>query len=324
MAIVAAIMKIFGAIVSLISGLSALSYQTRDQNRLTRFGQAVLAALLLGTAFSSGGVVLDWFVKKADDAHNEERIRQLQLAADAARFPTADASASIAVSVDKSLPSLRALIATLDTALAYATKHCRIPGGVAPCRDYIIRGVIIDEIRFDKKSSLFPSFSKDRVAFGIMTGLGVVVRFYHDRFMPNLSLDENTIGGMVLTHGAISGSMLYEYDGTRLRWFIDGKLPPEAFKVAGVLSIVDVLGKGVTARPFAKGDDVCPKETLEHDCDLHLLALLRATKIEVVDFRFPHRKNIRIRMSETISEDNFDVPYVYRNLPSTLEGFRDE
>lgn len=320
MALVAVILKSLGAIVSLISGLTALHYPTRDQSRLTPFGKAVLAALVLGAASSSGGVVLDWFIKKADDTHHEEHIRQLRLAADAARFTTADATVSLTISVDKSLPALRALVARLNSALDYARRHCRMPGGVAMCRDYVIRAVITDELRFDKKSSLFPSPSRDRLAFGMMTDLGVVVRFYEDRFTPALSLDKHTIGGMILTRASISGSTLYEYDGNRLRWFIDGKLPPDAFKVAGVLSIVDVLGKGVTARPFAKGEDVCPRETLEHDCDFHLLALLRATKVEVVEFRFPHRKDVQLS-SQTSSTDNFDVPYVYRNLPSRLEDF---
>jgi len=35
--------------------------------------------------------------------------------------------------------------------------------------------------------------------------------------------------------------------------FYDARLPPEAFKRAGVLSIVDLLGRGGTARPFARG-----------------------------------------------------------------------
>jgi len=228
MAVLAVILKVLGALVTFISGLTALNYPTRDRDGLTTFGWIFLSALVIGIACSGGGVVLDWLVKKADDAKNEQQMHQLKVAADAARFTTADA-VSITVSVDKSLPALKAVIATLDQALEYAKSHCRSPGDVAQCKDFIIRTVIIDELRFDKKSSLFPLASKDKQAAAIMNGLGVLVRFYNEKFVPSLNLGKNSSGGFFLTEKTISGTTLFEYDAFRLRWFIGGKLPPEAF-----------------------------------------------------------------------------------------------
>ncbi len=312
MALSAIILKVLGALVSLISGLSALNFPTRSQGGLTNFGKIVLTALVLGACLSAGAGVLDWLV-------NEEQTRQQRLAADALRYTTADATVSLTLSVDKTLPALKRQIEKLDKALDYAKAHCRSAGSVETCKDYTIRAVIIDEIRFRSTSSLFPSAKVDPIAFGIMSGLGASVRFYHDKFTPSLNIRKNVIGTMDITRETISGTVLFEYDATRLRWFIDGKVPAEAWKVVGVLSVVDLLGKGITATPYAPGGQVCPKETIEHDCDIHLLALLTATKVEMVVFRFPHRRNI-VLLGED-AKDNFGVPYVFQNLPSRLDDF---
>lgn len=313
MTIAALILKTLGLLVSLISGLSALNLPTREQNKLTRFGAIVLAALLIGTVLSASAGVIDWLA-------NNEQARQQKLAAQALRYTTADATIDLTFSVDKALPDLKAQVERLDHALEYAKAHCRKPGGVAACNDYTIRAVILDELRFDAKSSLFPSPKSDPVAFGIMSKLGVLVRFYQDNFSPSLNLEAGSIAAMALTRDAILGDVLFEYDGFRLRWFVEGKLPAEAFKTVGLLSIVDLLGKGVTARPYARGSDVCPKGTIEHDCDIHLLSLFKATQIEAIDFRFPHRHNVELLGTER-GTDNFDVPYVYENLPSRVEDF---
>jgi hypothetical protein len=94
--------------------------------------------------------------------------------------------------------------------------------------------------------------------------------------------------------------------------------------VAGVLSIVDLLGRGATAQPYAQGTDACPKESIEHDCDIHLRELLRATKIELIAFRFPHRKNFGFfGVAENRSEDAFNTPYVFENFPRTVDKFNE-
>lgn len=198
--------------VTFISGLTALSYETRNQRGLTTFGRIILSALILGTACSSGGVVLDWLVKQADDAKTEKQLDRLRLAADAARFTTADATVTITMSIDKSLLALGGPVAKLDRALKYAKSNCRMPGGVAQCNDYLIRALVLDELRFTKKSSLFPSPNSDKRAFGIMGTLGVWVRFYDSEFKPSLNLDKDVVGSFILNEILISGTTLFEID----------------------------------------------------------------------------------------------------------------
>jgi hypothetical protein len=148
--------------------------------------------------------------------------------------------------------------------------------------------VIIDEIRFNNKSQLFPALSSDPQAYGILTSLGVIVRFYNRKLKPTLNLDEDEVGALIINQETIGRDALYEYDGARLRIFIAGRLSEDAFKTAGVLSIVDILAKGISVRPIAKGQKVCPQKSIEHDCDEHLLALLHAVRVEEVAIRFPH------------------------------------
>jgi hypothetical protein len=127
------------------------------------------------------------------------------------------------------------------------------PGSVANCKDYIIRSVIIDEIRFKNKSQLFPALSSDPQANGILTSLGVIVRFYNKKLKPTLKLDEDEVGALIINQETIGHEILYEYDGVVLRLFIAGRLPEDTFKAAGVLSIVDLLGKSINVRPIAEG-----------------------------------------------------------------------
>jgi hypothetical protein len=321
MAVVAMIFKIVGAVVTLISGLTALNYQTRSEHGLTLFGKLVLAALVLGSVSSACGVVLDWYVKNADDAKQAVDMRQLRLRSDAARFTTADAKVTIIASVDKSVPELAKYIARLDSALAHAKGHCRQAGDEARCGDFVFRAVIIDEVRFSKQSSLFPSLRNDKQAFAIMTGLGVIVRFYNERFTPTLDLADNSLGG-ILTESTISGNTLFEFDGNRLRSFITGKLPPEAFKYAGVLSLVDLVGNGASIRPYLKANSLCANEPPGSDCGTNLVRVLRAIKVEDVEICFPHRKNIQLDgLPENRSTDAFGVPYVFQNFPEGIDAW---
>src|SRR5207245_6715338 len=135
----------------------------------------------------------------------------------------------------------------------------------------------------------------DQLSYGILTSVGVVVRFYQQKFHATLGLDDGMIGGIIVTPEAVPGQTLIEWDGYRLRLFFDAKLPSDAFKTAGVLSIADVLGRGFTVRSTARGVTVCPKESFEHDCDEYLDDLLKAVRIETAEIRFPHRKNLVLR-----------------------------
>ena len=322
MEIFAVILKILGAGVSFISGLCGLSIRTRQGDRLTAFGRTAFISLVLGVVFSATGAFLDWKLKSNDDIKHKEEIHYLQQAADAQRYGTGDADVSVAISVDKGLPDLQPIIQKLDQTLEYAKAHCRAPGGVANCKDFVIRSVMIDELRFDEKSSLLKMAQGNGALMGVLTKLGIVVRFYHNEFTPSLDLSSGSIGGIVITPSTISAKILYEYDGYRLRMFYDARLPPEAFKRAGVLSIVDLLGRGGTARPFARGIDVCPSNSIEHDCDIHLFKILKSTNIEDITFLFPHRKNFSLNSSMNHSEDKFNIPYIYCNFPPSLDGFR--
>jgi hypothetical protein len=154
--------------------------------------------------------------------------------------------------------------------------------------------VIIDEIRFRAKSQLFPALSSDPQANGILTSLGAIVRFCNKKLKPTLDLDEGAVRALVINQETVGGDTLYEYDGVVLRLFIAGKLPEDWFKTAGVLSVVDILGKSMSVRPIAKAQKVCPQKSIEHDCDEHFLALLHAVKVEDVAIHFPHRRNIQL------------------------------
>lgn len=322
-------LKVVGGLVSLVAGLTALYTPTQkdaptQKDRLTPFGKGVLAALLIGALCSGGGALLDYLVKQSDDA----KLKNLILTTEAARLTTSDATVHIVVSLDKSLPALTQLISKLDGALNYAKRNCRSPGRVTECKDYIIRAVIIDEIRFHRNSKLFPSVGSDPEAYEILTNIGAEVRFYGNKFIPSLDLNKNAVGALDINQNAIGGETLYEYDGVRLRLFINGKLPDEAFKTAGVLSIIDLLGKGLTATPFADGHIVCPKQSIEHDRDEHLLALLRAAWVEDVEFHFPHLHNIDFGRWEDEekfrfgrSTDNLDIQYLHVNFPDEIKNW---
>lgn len=172
-------LKVVGAFVSLVAGLTAL-YTPTEEKKLTSFGKGVLTALVVGALCSGSGAFLDYAVKRQDDA----KLKSLRLAAEATRLTTADATLYLSITIEKSLPALAPLMSKLESALKYAKQNCRSPGSVANCKDYIIRSVIIDEIRFKSKSQLFPSLSSDPQAYGILTSLGVIVRFYSQKLKP--------------------------------------------------------------------------------------------------------------------------------------------
>lgn len=166
-------LKVVGAFVSLVAGLTAL-YTPTEEKKLTSFGRGVLIALVVGALCSGSGAFLDYAAKQRDAA----TLKSLRLAAEATRLTTADATLYLSITIDKSLPALAPLMSKLESALKYAKQNCRSAGGVADCKDYVIRSVIIDEIRFTNKSQLFPSPSLDPQAYGILNSLGVIVRFY--------------------------------------------------------------------------------------------------------------------------------------------------
>jgi hypothetical protein len=134
---------------------------------------------------------------------------------------------------------------------------------------------------------------------------------------------------------------LYEYDGVVLRLFIAGRLPEDAFKTSGVLSIVDLLGKSMSVRPIAEGRKICSQKSIEHDCDEHLLALLHAVTVEDVAIHFPHRHNIEFgrwqdfdrqlgmqtdaehhkSLPFQFAEDNLNVRYMFVNFPDEIEDW---
>jgi hypothetical protein len=147
----------------------------------------------------------------------------------------------------------------LEGALKYAKQNCRSPGSVAECKDYVIRSVIIDEIRFNNKSQLFPALSSDPQAYGILTSLGVIVRFYNRKLKRTLNLDEDEVGALIINQETIGRDALYEYDGARLRIFIAGRLSEDAFKTAGVLSIVDILARHKCSA-YCKRSESLPSE----------------------------------------------------------------
>jgi hypothetical protein len=297
----------------------------------------VLTALVVGALCSGSGAFLDYAAKQRDAA----TLKSLRLAAEATRLTTADATLYLSITIDKSLPALAPLMSKLESALKYAKQNCRSPGSVANCKDYIIRSVIIDEIRFKNKSQLFPALSSDPQANGILTSLGVIVRFYNKKLKPTLKLDEDEVGALIIDQETIGHETLYEYDGVVLRLFIAGGLPEDAFKTAGVLSIVDLLGKSITVRPIAEGQKICPQKSIEHDCDEHLLALLHAVTVEDVAIHFPHRHNIEFgRWQEgkdqlgtrpdpehhkslpfQFAEDNLNVRYMFVNFPDEIEDW---
>jgi hypothetical protein len=318
-------LKVLGSALPLVSGLWAVYSRTAQEEKLRRFRWYVISGLFAGVLCNAAAAVLDTKSKNAADAKNASEMTELHLAAVASRFPTADATVSVTLSIDKEFRGLKRLRDRLERELDYARKHCRQAGDVAPCKDYLIRAVIIDELRFDKKSRLFPSQRDDQLSYGILTSVGVVVRFYKQKFQGALGLDHGTIGGIIVTPEAVPGNTLIEWDGYRLRLFFDAKLPSDAFKTAGVLSIADVLGRGFSVRPRARGVTVCPKESFEHDCDEYLGDLLKAVKIETVDIRFPHRKNFVLwGKGVEKSKDNFDVPYLFGNFPTDVAEFPEE
>jgi hypothetical protein len=320
-------LKVLGSALPLVSGLWAVFSRTAQEEKLRRFRWYVISGLFAGVLCNAAAAVLDTETKNEADAKNAFEMTELHLAAVASRFPTADATVSVTLSIDKEFRGLKRLRNRLERELDYARKHCRQAGDVAPCKDYLIRAVVIDELRFDKKSLLFPSRKDDQLSYGILTGVGVVVRFYKEKFQtallgPDHGLDHGAIGGIIVTPEAIPGQTLIEWDGYRLRLFFDAKLPSDAFKTAGVLSIADVLGRGFTVRPWARGVTVCPKESFEHDCDEYLVDLLKAVKIETVDIRFPHRKNFLLwGKGVEKSKDNFDIPYLFGNFPTDVAEF---
>jgi hypothetical protein len=68
---------------------------------------------------------------------------------------------------------------------------------------------------------------------------------------------------------------------------------------------------------------MCPTNSYQHDCDLRIAAVLRATKVELIEFAFPHRKNIFIAGgSGNVGSDNFDIAYVFVNFPDELDQFQ--
>src|ERR1700730_14472584 len=130
-------------------------------------------------------------------------------------------------------------------------------------------------------------YSECTIRLNLSTSLGVIVRFYNKQLKPTLKLDEDEVGALIINHETIGHETLYEYDGVVLRLLIAGRLPEDAFKTAGVLSIVDLLGKSISVRPIAEGRKICPQKSIEHDCDEHLLALLHAVTVEDVAIHFP-------------------------------------
>jgi hypothetical protein len=318
-------LKVLGSALPLISGLWAVFSRTAQEGKLRRFRWYVLSGLFVGVLCNAVAAVLDTKIKNEADAKNAFQMTELHLAAVASRFSTADARVSATLSIDKEFRGLKRLRNRLESELDYARKHCRQPGEVSPCKDYLIRAVIIDELRFDKKSRLFPSQRDDQLSYGILTGVGVVVRFYQQKFQATLRLDDGTIGGIIVTPEAVPGHTLIEWDGSRLRLFFDAKLPSNAFKTAGVLSIADVLGRGFTVRPTARGVAVCPKQSFGHDCDEYLDDLLKAVRVETVEFNFPHRKNFVLwGKGVEESKDNFDIPYLFGNFPTDVAEFPEE
>ena len=318
-------LKVLGSALPLVSGLWAVYSRTAQEEKLRRFRWYVISGLFAGVLCNAAAAVLDTKTKNEADAKNASEMTELHLAAVASRFPTADATVSVTLSIDKEFRGLKRLRDRLERELDYARKHCRQAGDIARCKDYLIRAVIIDELRFDKKSRMFPSQRDDQLSYGILTSVGVVVRFYKQKFQAALRLDHGTIGGIIVTPETVPGHTLIEWDGYRLRLFFDAKLPSEAFKGAGVLSIADVLGKGFTVLPTARGETVCPKESFEHDCDEYLDDLLKAVRIETVDIRFPHRKNFVLwGKGVEKSKDNFDIPYLFGNFPTDVAEFPEE
>jgi hypothetical protein len=60
-------LKVVGALVSLVAGLTAL-YTPTQENRLTWFGKGVLTALVIGALCSGSGAFLDYAAKQRDAA----------------------------------------------------------------------------------------------------------------------------------------------------------------------------------------------------------------------------------------------------------------
>ena len=165
-------LKVVGAFMSLVAGLTAL-YTPTEEKKLTSFGKGVLTALVVGALCSGSGAFLDYAAKQRDAATLKASVWQSSHPADNGGCDIV----SIGTTIDKSLPALAPLMSQLESALKHAKQNCRSPGSVANCKDYIIRSVIIDEIRFKNKSQLFPAPSSDPPANGILTSLGVIVRF---------------------------------------------------------------------------------------------------------------------------------------------------
>jgi hypothetical protein len=110
-------LKVVGALVSLVAGLTAL-YTPTQENRLTWFGKGVLTALVIGALCSGSGAFLDYAAKQRDAA----ALKSLRLAAEATRLTTADATLYLSITIDKSLPALASLMSKLETALKYASR----------------------------------------------------------------------------------------------------------------------------------------------------------------------------------------------------------
>jgi hypothetical protein len=69
----ALLMKILGAAVSLVSGMTAIFNVTWSGRKLTGWGWSVLMDLLLGFGFSAAGTVRDAKVKQLDDVATKVR-----------------------------------------------------------------------------------------------------------------------------------------------------------------------------------------------------------------------------------------------------------
>lgn len=330
MSMLALILKIAGILISLVSGFTALTPATRKDGRLTKFGKAVVFALITGAALSIASAAIDSYRNDVEKEKQAAEFNKLELGSEAERYTTADARVSFILSVPKSLLQLHDQFHKLEQAFQYAKKHCLQPGSVAKCKDYIVRDVIIEELRFGPKSKLFPSHSADALASKIMKDLGVVILFYNSKFEPSQGLTKNTMGGMRITADELEqSSTLFEYDGSRLRWFVDGKLPPDAFKTAGPLSIVDLLGKGASVSPLLMYRKVCPnlrslafphQSMSDFECKLILTQVLKSVRIEDAEIRFPHRKNILFAFGKT-AKDEFGIPYTYIEFPTSLQSF---
>jgi hypothetical protein len=305
--------------VSFVSGLTALNLDVRKDGRWTAFGLCLGSAVVLGAVLSIAGVLVEQSIKKRSDDETASRFVRLQHSADAQRYSTNNATGSFTLAMDKHSPLLARVLPSLDSALAYAKARCMQPGGVVQCGDYVIRDVIIEEIRFDQHSRLYRQLLADRRLARIVTKAGVVVRLHPVGEPIEEEEEEEEVYNAVLLSPSTRDSILFEYDGHALRWFVDEKMPADAFERAGVPSLVDLENRSGTARAYAMSGDFCPR-IRDDECERILLQLLRALHLEDASFEFPHGRSISFVGAEK-RPGSFGIPYLYMKFPSSVEQF---